>query len=102
MSLSLEEPVRLGILTQMQALRYIGNKIRGRTGSGGSGGGVVVNNGGGARSKDFGGSSFQRKPISVEDEARDVLANVVLSHIPVPQFNFRANVFTSDISFVEN
>jgi DNA-directed RNA polymerase III subunit RPC2 len=70
LALSMEEPVKLGIYTQMQALRYIGHKIRGRTAN----------------------SAFSysyRKPQPPEDEARDVLANVVLSHIPVVNFDFR-------------
>eukprot|EP00547_Thalassionema_nitzschioides_P011137 CAMPEP_0194263772 /NCGR_PEP_ID=MMETSP0158-20130606/47234_1 /TAXON_ID=33649 /ORGANISM="Thalassionema nitzschioides, Strain L26-B" /LENGTH=1251 /DNA_ID=CAMNT_0039003981 /DNA_START=34 /DNA_END=3789 /DNA_ORIENTATION=- len=70
MALSLEEPVRLGIHTQLQALRHIGNKVRNRSSAGNS-------------------SSWYRKPMQPEDEARDVLANVVLSHVPVPHFNFR-------------
>jgi len=67
---SLEEPVKLGISTQMQALRYIGNKIRNR-----------------ALSSNF---TSYRKPQAPEDEAREVLANVTLSHIPVVDFDFRA------------
>jgi len=70
LALSLEEPVKQGIYTQMQALRWIGHKIRGRTAT----------------------SQFTysyRKPQAPEDEARDVLANVVLSHIPVVNFDFR-------------
>lgn len=70
LSLSLEEPVRLGISTQLQALRYIGQKIRNR-----------------AMSSSF---TSYRKPQAPEDEARDVLANVVFSHIPVVNFDFRA------------
>jgi DNA-directed RNA polymerase III subunit RPC2 len=69
MALSLEEPVRLGIHTQIQALRYVGLKVRSRTASM--------------------GGSWYRKPQPPEEEARDVLANVVLSHIPVEQFDFR-------------
>lgn len=67
---SMEEPVKLGISTQIQALRYIGNKIRNKNAA----------------------SSYSsyRKPTSPEDEAREVLANVVLSHIQVINFNFRA------------
>ena len=68
LALSLEEPVRLGLSTQMQALRYIGNKIRNR-------------------SMNSGYTSY-RKPQSPEDEAREVLANVTLSHIPVINFDF--------------
>ena len=70
LALSMEQPVILGIYTQLQALRFIGNKIRGR--SAGS----------------FNSYSY-RKPQSPEDEAREVLANVVLSHIPVVNFDFR-------------
>jgi DNA-directed RNA polymerase III subunit RPC2 len=70
LALSMEEPVKLGICTQLQALRYIGNKIRGR-----------------ASNISF--SYSYRKPQSAEDEARDVLANVVISHVPVENFNFR-------------
>lgn len=70
LALSMEEPVKLGIYTQMQALRYIGNKIRGRA-------------------SNISYSSSYRKPQPPEDEARDVLANVVLSHIPVVNFDFR-------------
>ena len=69
LALSLEEPARLGIHTQAQALRYIGAKIRGR----------VSNS----------GFTSYRKPQPPEDEARDVLANVVLSHVPVHKYNFR-------------
>uniref|UniRef100_A0A7S4I9T1 DNA-directed RNA polymerase subunit beta n=1 Tax=Odontella aurita TaxID=265563 RepID=A0A7S4I9T1_9STRA len=70
LALSMEEPVKLGIYTETQALKYIGNKIRARVAPQG-----------------FGGF---RKTASLQDEARDVLANVVLSHVPVPNFDFRA------------
>jgi DNA-directed RNA polymerase III subunit RPC2 len=62
----------------MQALRYIGAKIRGRVGPSNSGPGG------------FGGGNSFRKHVSPEDEAREVLANVVLSHVPVEHFDFRA------------
>jgi len=97
MALSLEEPLKAGVRTQLQALRYIGTKIRGR---GGGGGASSVQQGGAA-----GGSSgvagsgvapssatshYHRKPpLSMEEEAREVLANVVLSHVPVEHFDFR-------------
>ena len=70
LALSLEEPVRLGISTQMQALRYIGAKIRNR-----------------AMNSSY---TSYRKPQAPEIEAREVLANVTLSHIPVVNFDFRA------------
>ena len=68
---SLVEPVKLGINTQMQALRYIGQKIRNKA-------------------QGFFNSFSYRKPAAPEDEARDVLANVVFIHIPVKNFDFRA------------
>jgi DNA-directed RNA polymerase III subunit RPC2 len=69
MALSLEEASRLKIFTQHQALKFIGTKIRGRTNAGSSMG--------------------YRKPMPPEDEAREVLAFVVLSHVPVEHFHFR-------------
>uniref|UniRef100_A0A7S2DCI5 DNA-directed RNA polymerase subunit beta n=1 Tax=Octactis speculum TaxID=3111310 RepID=A0A7S2DCI5_9STRA len=63
----LEEPVREKIYTQRQALKFIGAKIRANQRAG------------------FGYSN--KTP---EDEAREVLANVVLSHVPVIAFSFRA------------
>jgi DNA-directed RNA polymerase III subunit RPC2 len=74
LALSLEEPVKLGIATQKQALRYIGNKMRAKS---------ALNSGKGAA---FG--SYRK--LSPEDEARDVFANVVLSHVPVVNFDFHA------------
>lgn len=65
LALSLEESSKLGIHTQLQALKYIGSKIRRNTGS-------------------------YRKPLPPEDEAREVLDRVVLSHVPVYHFDFRA------------
>ncbi|KAL3907879.1 MAG: hypothetical protein SGILL_008694, partial [Bacillariaceae sp.] len=65
LALSLEESSRAGIQTQTQALKYIGTKIR-RT------------------------SSSYRKPLAPEDEAREVLDRVVLSHVPCDHFDFRA------------
>mmetsp|Transcript_19096 Transcript_19096/g.26877 ORF Transcript_19096/g.26877 Transcript_19096/m.26877 type:complete len:1397 (+) Transcript_19096:48-4238(+) len=76
MALSLEEPVKLGLHTQLQALRYIGQKIQTKTAK------VAP-----SFNDNF---SSNKKPQLPEDEARDILANVVLSHIPVPNFNFRA------------
>ena len=73
MALSLEELHRAAVQTQLQALQYIGGKIRGR-----------------ASPSSAGGSSSYRKSMPAEDEAREVLANVVLSHVPVRHFDFRA------------
>ena len=73
LALSLEEPVKLGIYTTQQALQYIGNKVRGKSSSMGT----------------SSGGNWYRRPQSPEEEARDVLANVVLSHVPVDNFDFR-------------
>ncbi|KAL3762320.1 hypothetical protein ACHAW5_006320, partial [Stephanodiscus triporus] len=78
LALSLEEPTRLGIATQRQALGYIGNKMRAKS---------ALTWG----KSPFGGGGGTRK-MSPEDEARDVLANVVLSHVPVEDFDFRTKV----------
>ena len=64
LALSLEEPAKIGIYTQLQALKYIGSKIRRNTNS-------------------------YRKPLPPEEEAREVLDRVVLSHVPVDHFDFR-------------
>ena len=65
LALSLEDPSKMGIHTQTQALKYIGSKIRRNTNS-------------------------YRKPLSPEEEAREILDRVVLSHVPVNHFDFRA------------
>lgn len=77
LALSLEEPTRLGIATQRQALGYIGNKMRAKS---------ALTWG----KSPFGGGGTRK--MSPEDEARDVLANVVLSHVPVEDFDFRTKV----------
>ena len=77
LALSLEEPTRLSISTQRQALRYIGNKMRAKSAL--------------TWGKNPFASGSTRK-MSPEDEARDVLANVVLSHVPVEDFDFRTKV----------
>jgi DNA-directed RNA polymerase III subunit RPC2 len=68
---SFEEQYTLGILTQQHALAYIGTKIRS------------------ARAKNAAGWSTNKKSGAVEDEAMDALANYVLNHVPVKNFNFR-------------
>lgn len=80
---SLEDALANGVVTQEQALTFIGNKIR----------------------QPKGGSRVIRKPmhhyrrsILPMDEAREVLASVVLSHIPCTGYNFRAKaVYTTHI-----
>ncbi|KAK7813744.1 hypothetical protein U0070_001450, partial [Myodes glareolus] len=63
---SLEECQKTQIFTQMQALKYIGNKVR--------------------RRRLWGGGP---KKTRIE-EARELLASTILTHVPVKEFNFRA------------
>ena len=60
---SLEESASLKVFTQLQALEYIGGKCR--------------------QMRTWG------KPKTKVDEAADVLAGVVLAHVPVIEFDFR-------------
>ncbi|RXM28991.1 DNA-directed RNA polymerase III subunit RPC2 [Acipenser ruthenus] len=62
---SLEECQKAQIFTQTQALKYIGNKIR--------------------RQRMWGGPKKTKM-----EEARELLASTVLSHVPVKEFNFHA------------
>lgn len=80
---SLEEAQAVGVYTQKQALLYIGTKMR-----------VPPKAGARAMRQQ---SSF-RRPQAPEDEARDILAGVILSHIPVLAYDFRAKiVYTAHI-----
>jgi DNA-directed RNA polymerase III subunit RPC2 len=63
------------IFTQQQALEELAKKIKGGGGRGGSGSGGV--------------SRRSRSPV---DEARDILANVVLCHVPVVAFDYQKKV----------
>ncbi|XP_046663872.1 DNA-directed RNA polymerase III subunit RPC2 [Homalodisca vitripennis] len=63
---SLEECYTVDVFTQTQALNYIGRK---------------------AKQKRFFGPSGKPKPPV--DEARDMLATVILAHVPVENFNFK-------------
>ena len=71
---SLEEPYYLGIYSRDQALQFIGQKVR-----------QVRQNNVNAR------MSF-RKNISPEAEAMEMLAHVVLNHVPVEAYCFREKV----------
>ncbi|XP_056425888.1 DNA-directed RNA polymerase III subunit RPC2 [Hyla sarda] len=64
---SLEECQKAQIFTQMQALKYIGNKVR--------------------RQRMWGGGGPKKSRV---DEARELLASTILTHVPVKEFNFRA------------
>ena len=65
---SLEEAAALGIHSMEQALEYIGGKIKAKRPPGMAG---------------------MRSNLSKVDEARNILASVVLAHVPVRGFNFR-------------
>ena len=58
------------VLTQEDALEWLGGKIR-------------------VRERDARNSNLARPKRSKADEARDILANVVLAHVPVTAFDFR-------------
>ena len=75
MAPSLEEAMRLGVLTQAQALDYIGTRIRARRASS-----ALVGMQGGPSA-----SSYSRR-----DEAMNILSTVVLSHIPIEGDAFRS------------
>lgn len=62
---SLEECNRAQVFTQLQAMKYIASRMK---------------------AKKFFGAGAKKSPI---DDARDVLANTVLAHIPVENFNFK-------------
>lgn len=63
-----EETHRMGILTKTQALEYIGTKVK-----------IIRRSGAGALPT--------RRPYT--EEAAEVLATVVLAHVPVDNLNFR-------------
>lgn len=62
------------IMTQQQALEFLSKKIKGGSGRGNSNGG------------------FTRRARSLVDETRDILANVVLSHVPVVAFDYQRKI----------
>jgi len=72
---SLEEPYNLGIQSQQHALAYIGHKVRT----------VRQNN---LNSRQSGRSRTQ----TPEAEAMEILAHVVLNHVPVEDYKFRPKV----------
>jgi len=76
-SASLEEPYNLGIFSQKEALLYVGNKARS----------VRANMNANAKQ-----ASFRGKNMGPEAEAMEMLAFVVLNHVPVENYCFRAKV----------
>ncbi|KAG5186658.1 DNA-directed RNA polymerase III subunit RPC2 [Tribonema minus] len=76
---SIEEALAVGVMTQKQALKYIGRKMRNPKAS-------------------LNRKQYKARNIPAEDEAREMLSSVVLSHIPCPNYNFRAKcVYTAHI-----
>jgi len=72
---SMEEPCAARVKTQMQALAFVGEAIKAKQK---------------AQSIDMLRPSPGRRSLSMEDEAREVLAHVVLSHVPVTNYDFVA------------
>jgi DNA-directed RNA polymerase III subunit RPC2 len=73
---SLEEPYLMGIYNQQQALNFIGSRIRQ----------VRVT------SSSSRGNFNSKKGTPAEAEAMEVLAHVVLNHVPVEKYDFRMKV----------
>ena len=73
---SLEEPYAMGVRNQQQALNFIGNRVRQVR--------VTSSTSRGA----YGG----KKGAPAEVEALEVLAHVVLNHVPIEKYNFRLKV----------
>ncbi|KAL4539453.1 hypothetical protein Ndes2437B_g02173 [Nannochloris sp. 'desiccata'] len=63
-----------GVKTKQQALEWLAKKVKGSTG------------------RPNGGAGFSRRTRSAVDEARDILANVVLCHVPVIAFDYQKKV----------
>lgn len=79
LSPSLEEPYNLGVFTQEQALNYIGLKVKAMREN------MAASNAGS-------GMTYTRKTQSPVAEAMEVLAYVVLNHIPTENYDFRAKI----------
>lgn len=76
---SIEEPYILGIKTQQDALAYIGTRVRN----------VRNNNANTRNGYRFNGNQNSN---TLEVDAIEILANVVLNHVPVTEYNFRLKV----------
>jgi DNA-directed RNA polymerase III subunit RPC2 len=92
-----------GIFTELQALEYMGSKIRESTGMGGGGGGgggqpgtmaqikkQVIGGASGNSGSFGGGGGYSGYKKSKVDSARDALAGMIISHIPVINYAFQA------------
>ena len=80
---SIQEATSAGVHTQLQALEWLGSKVR------------LPRNAGATQS---GEASSGRNRRSRADEARDVLAGVVLAHVPVERYDFRCASLKSFIA----
>ncbi|CAF3552571.1 unnamed protein product [Rotaria socialis] len=67
-SASIEECHRLGIFTQMQALKYISTRMKSST-------------------KQFASAQYANR--NRIDEARELLAHIILAHVPVIEYNYK-------------
>ena len=72
---SLEEPYMMGIHNQQQALNFIGSRIKQTRATSSNARANLIN---------------KKNPVA--SEAVEVLAHVVLNHVPVEKFNFRVKV----------
>lgn len=77
---SIQEATSAGVHTQLQALEWLGGKVRLPRNAGTPQAGAAANNGRNRRSR--------------ADEARDVLAGVVLAHVPVERYDFKCAPLT--------
>lgn len=75
---SMEEPCASHVKTQKQALMYVGEAVRAKHRALSTGGYLLQY------------TSHARRSVSAEEEALDVLAHVVLSHVPVINYDFVA------------
>lgn len=82
---SLQEAKSLGVFTATQALDYLGSKSKSARAATATSTSAAAGAGAGASQQ---GSTAARRRTRV-DEARDILANVLLAHVPVVQYDFR-------------
>lgn len=90
-----------GVFTETQALEYMGSKIRESTGPGNAMGGTMQqikkqaiggSNSGGGGGSFGGGGGYSGYKKSKVDSARDALAGMIISHIPVINYQFQAKI----------
>ena len=93
---SIQEAAVAGVHTQQQALDWLGAKVRLPRGSAGAVGGATAAAppaaGAAVGLAPPAGPAVGRSRRSRADEARDVLAGVVLAHVPVERYDFSAKI----------